>query len=292
MATKHPSKDFTVTIIGGGIGGLALAAGLVRRNVPVQIYEAASAFAEIGLGISIGPAAHRAMLLIDPQIREIYDSLVTTHADSPGYEEFRQTWFEIIWASGAKEGDMLMDLKVLPSGQTAVRRSDLLTALVSLIPSEVVHFGKRLKSYTETDDGVDLLFEDGECVKADVVVGCDGIKSQIKQSMIPEEAKAKQPQYSGMYCYRAVLDMEDMVQAVGDRRARVSTLYLGDGSYGISYPIARAKKVNVGIYVLRDKWEHETWIRPAERDDMVNDASKMGRYIKSLVEVSFNDPAG
>ena len=139
-------KDFTVTIVGGGIGGLSLAAGLLRRNVPVQIFEAAPAFAEIGLGLSIGPAAHRALPLIDPRIRQIYDSLVTTHADSPGYERFRQTWFEIIWASTAKEGELLLDLKALPSGQTTVRRSDFLDALVRLIPPEIVHFGKRLHS--------------------------------------------------------------------------------------------------------------------------------------------------
>lgn len=280
------SKDFTVTIIGGGIGGLVLAAGLLRRNVPVQIYEAAAEFAEIGLGLSIGPAAHRAMPLIDPQIREIYDMLVTTHADSPGYERFRQTWFEIIWASGEKEGDLLMDLKALPSGQTTLRRANFLDALVSLIPSEIVQFGKRLESLVEKSDGVHLTFEDGTIATANIVVGCDGIKSKVKEFMLPEESQHAQPRYSGMYGYRAVLDMADMVEAVGDQRARVSSIYIGDGAYGISYPIMRAEKVNVGFYILSDKWDCDTWVRPANREDMKRDASKMGRYVKSLVEVS------
>lgn len=280
-----PSKDFTVTIIGGGIGGLVLAAGLLRRNVPVRIYEAAGEFAEIGLGLSIGPAAHRAMPLIDPQIREIYDSLVTTHADSPGYEKFRQTWFEIIWASGLNEGDLLMDLKALPSGQTTLRRANFLDALVSLIPPEIVQFGKRLESLVEGGDGVHLRFDDGTLATADVVVGCDGIKSKVKESMLPEESQYAQPRYSGMYGYRAVLDMEDMVKAVGDQRARVSTMYIGDGAYGISYPIMRAQKVNVGLYVLSEKWDCDTWVRPAKREEMKRDAERMGRYVKSLVEV-------
>jgi salicylate hydroxylase len=285
--TTPPPKDFTVTIVGGGIGGLTLAAGLLRRNVPVQIYEAASAFAEIGLGLSIGPAAHRAMPLIDPQIREIYDSLVTTHADSPGYEKYRQTWFEIIWASGEKEGELLMDLKALPSGQTTLRRANFLDALVGLIPPEIVHFGKRLDKLVEgdEDEGVELVFDDGSVVRADVVVGCDGIKSKVKESMLPEESKETQPSYSGMYGYRAVLDMEDMIEAVGEQRARVSTMYIGEGAYGISYPIMRAKKVNVGLYILSEKWDSETWVRPAKREDMQRDASKMGRYVKSLIEV-------
>lgn len=284
--SKAPPKQFTVTIVGGGIGGLTLAIGLLRRHVPVQIYEAAGAFGEIGLGLTIGPAAHRAMPLIDPQIRDIYDSLITTHADSPGYEQFRQTWFEIIWATGPKAGELLMDLKALPSGQTTLRRADFLDALVSLIPKEVAHFGKRLESFEEAADGVHLSFEDGTWVVADVVVGCDGIRSKVKECMLPEECDRTKPQYSGMYGYRAVLDMDTMVEAVGEQRARVSTMYVGKGAYGISYPIMRAKKVNVGVYKLSEKWDHDSWIRPATKEDMLKDVGYMGEYVSSLLKVS------
>lgn len=283
------NKNFTVAIVGGGIGGLTLAVGLLRRNVPVQIYEAASEFKEVGLGLTIGPAAHRAMPLIDPQIRQIYDSLITTHADSPGYERFRQTWFEVVWATGEKGGEVLMDLKALPSGQTTVRRADFLDALVRLIPSEIAHFGKRLIRLVEDEaaGGVHLSFEDGTSAVADVVVGCDGIRSRVKEFMSPDPAEYHRtlPQYSGMYGYRAVLDMDEMIQAVGERRARVSTMYVGNGAYGISYPIMRAQKVNVGIYILSDRWDSKEWVRAASRDDMHRDFAHMGDYIESLIKV-------
>ncbi|BCR91187.1 putative salicylate hydroxylase [Aspergillus chevalieri] len=282
------AKNFTVAIVGGGIGGLSLAVGLLRRNISVQIYEAAPEFKEVGLGLTIGPAAHRTMPLIDPQIRHIYDSLITTHADSPGYERFRETWFEVVWATGNEEksGDVLLDLKALPSGQTTVRRADFLDALVSLIPPEIAHFGKRLVSLEETaNGGVELRFEDGTAATADVVVGCDGIKSKVKESMIsPEEYQRVLPRYSGMYGYRAVLDMDTMVKAVGDHRARVSTMYVGKGAYGISYPIMRAQKVNVGLYVLNDEWNDYAWVRPASKEEMRRDAEHMGDYVKLLVE--------
>lgn len=279
-----PAKQFTVAIVGGGIGGLTLAIGLLRRNVKVQIYEAAAAFGDIGLGLSIGPAAHRAMPLIDPQICDFYNSLVTTHSDSPGYERFRQTWFEIIWATGSKAGQTLMDLKALPSGQTTLRRADFLEALVTLVPKEISHFGRRLEHLEELPDGVHLKFEDGTSVVADVVVGCDGIRSKVKESMLPEEYEETKPQYSGMYGYRAVLDMETMVEAVGERRARVSTIYIGEGAYGISYPIMRAQKVNVGLYKLSEKWDSDTWVRPADREEMQKDLGHMGEYVNSLIK--------
>lgn len=274
---------FKITIIGGGIGGLTLAIGLLNRGIPFEIYEAAHAFTEIGLGLSLGPAAYRALPLLDPALRAIYDSLVTTHADSPGYEEFRQTWFEIVWGCGAAEGDVLMDLKALPSGQTALKRAEFLNALVGLVPGHTVHFGKRLVGIVEGEgEGVRCEFEDGEVVVADVVIGCDGIRSRVKEFVSPGDL---QPRYSGMYAYRAVLDMDVMVEAVGDRRARVSSIYVGKGAYGISYPIMRAKKVNVGIYVLNERWDHDSWVRPAEREDMLRDAKGMGRFVEALVQV-------
>jgi salicylate hydroxylase len=287
---EPPAKTFTVSIVGGGIGGLTLAIGLLRRNVRVQIYEAASAFGEIGLGLSIGPAAHRAMPLLDPQIRDIYDSLITTNADSPGYERFRQTWFEIVWATGDKAGQVMMDLKALPSGQTTLRRADFLAALASLIPKESMNFGKRLERLEETADGVNLSFEDGTSVLADVVVGCDGIRSKVKESMLLEEHEQTKPQYSGMYCYRGVIDIDTMVEAVGDHRARVSTMYVGKGAYGISYPIMRANKINVGLYKMSEKWDSDAWIRPATKEDMRKDLGHMGEYVNALLKVSLQYP--
>ncbi|KAH8696031.1 putative salicylate hydroxylase [Talaromyces proteolyticus] len=280
MAT---AKQFSVAIVGGGIGGLTLAIGLLRRNVNVKVYEAAAQFGDIGLGLSIGPAAHRTMPLIDPKIYDFYNAFVTTHADSPGYEQFRQTWFEIVWASGIKAGEILMDLKALPSGQTTVRRADFLDALVSLVPKEHTYFGKRLQNLEEAFDGVHLNFEDGTSVVADVVVGCDGIKSKVKESILPGEIEQTMPRYSGMYAYRAVLDMDTMVSVVGDHRARVSTLYVGHGAYAISYPIMRAKKVNVGFYKLNETWDSDTWVRPADREEMQKDMGHMGEYVNALI---------
>ena len=282
---EAPGKRCNVAIVGGGIGGLALAIGLLRRNVRVQIYEAASSFEEIGLGLSIAPAAHRAMPLIDPYIREAYDKLVTTHADSPGYEHLRDTWFEIIWATEDRSGELLMDLKAPPSGQTSVRRADFQDALVNLVPDKIRHFGKRLDSLNEDDDRVTMTFKDGTTATADIVIGCDGIKSKVKEYIIPETFGEAQPQYSGMYAYRSVLDMETMIAAVGERRARVSTLYLGKGIYGISYPIMRAEKVNVGLYKLdsNDHWDGDKWTVPVPRTKMLEDFANTGENIHTLM---------
>lgn len=41
MANHRDKRDFSVAVVGGGICGLAVAAGLTIRGVDVDIYEAA-----------------------------------------------------------------------------------------------------------------------------------------------------------------------------------------------------------------------------------------------------------
>src|SRR5690606_34175480 len=50
-----------IVIVGGGIGGLAFAGGLARRNVNVRVIERAPALREVGAGISLWPNAVRAV---------------------------------------------------------------------------------------------------------------------------------------------------------------------------------------------------------------------------------------
>jgi hypothetical protein len=105
--------------------------------------------------------------------------------------------------------------------------------------------------------------------------------------VVPDEYEQALPRYSGMYGYRAIMDMEDLVEAVGDDRARVATIYVGQGAYAITYPIMRAEKVNVGLYILNPKWESEAWVRPADKSDMHRDLSYMGQHVNAIMDVSF-----
>lgn len=280
----RPQRQFSVAIIGAGVGGLLLAAGLLRHNVPIELYEASREFTDTGFGISIGPAAHRALSLVDPNVCKAYNSLVTTHADSPGYESFSRTWFELVWATAEKSGGIMSNLQATPLGQTSVHRKHFLDGLLNALPPGKVRWGKSLVNMQETGNGVRMRFEDGEEARADVVIGCDGIHSRVRQCMLLGEQI--RPQYSGMYAYRAVLDMETMIDAVGDRRARVATMYMGDGGYIVTYPIMHAKQVNVGFFKMSERWDHPTSSRQAGRDEMERDFGHMDDAVRSILRVS------
>jgi salicylate hydroxylase len=111
-------------------------------------------------------------------------------------------------------------------GPFLFHRATLLDILVAKIPSDRVHFNKRLASYSEsgqsanTPGEVTLHFTDGATAVADVLVGCDGIKSVIRRQMYTSVAletgasaeeyaeKYGEAAWSGILAYRSPIPAE------------------------------------------------------------------------------------
>lgn len=71
-------KIIKVAIIGGGIGGLSLALGLLKlSHLDVQVYEAAPMFSEIGAGVGLAHNAQRALELLGPAAKKAFDKHTT-----------------------------------------------------------------------------------------------------------------------------------------------------------------------------------------------------------------------
>lgn len=101
-------ETFPIAIVGGGLGGLALAIGLLRYGVKVHIYEASAAFSEIGAGVTFGANATTALHLIDPRLLEGFMKHATFNTDP----ERDDTFNTIRWGMderrthGSKAGDL------------------------------------------------------------------------------------------------------------------------------------------------------------------------------------------
>lgn len=78
MNESSKPNTISVAIVGGGIGGLSLALGLLKYDhIDVQVYEAAHAFGEIGAGVAIGSNAQRALKLIGPHAWDAFKKHAT-----------------------------------------------------------------------------------------------------------------------------------------------------------------------------------------------------------------------
>ena len=96
VAETPKSNTISIAVIGGGIGGLSLALGLLKhKHLHVQVYEAAHTFGEIGAGVAIGPNSQRALKLIGPYAYGAFKK----HATGSGWESYADVNMEHIVVS-------------------------------------------------------------------------------------------------------------------------------------------------------------------------------------------------
>ena len=266
-------KSFSVTVIGGGIGGLCLALGLLRRGVPVQVYEQAPAFGEIGQGIAFGPNSVRAMGLVDPAIELAFKTLATPNAEEEN-EDIKRTW--INFRSGVDMADMFA--KVCTSderltGLSSVHRARFMEELVNLVPEGIAHFQKRLINLRRTSSGaVQLTFEDGTIVETDAVVACDGIRSAVRPILLGRQSAQDDLSFAKTIAYRTLVPMEAAIEAIGKDLATNAQMYTAEGGHVLTYPIEHGKMMNVVASVNKSEWGFDTWVvKDAKYEDMKRD---------------------
>ena len=91
MAELQKSGKISVAIVGGGIGGLTLALGLLKYDhIDVQVYEAAHSFGEIGAGVAIGSNSQRALKLVGPHAWDAFKKHATPNMWESHMDNFMQ----------------------------------------------------------------------------------------------------------------------------------------------------------------------------------------------------------
>jgi salicylate hydroxylase len=124
MSAFWPKKPFSIAIVGGGLAGLSLARGLLRRGVSCQVFEGAPAFADIGAGLSFAVNSIDALKLVDP---DSYECFLKRCNEMSGKKDVYMTYRD----GNAEDNHALTTLYCKGSGQQAVHR----TLLVKVRPS-------------------------------------------------------------------------------------------------------------------------------------------------------------
>lgn len=190
------SPKFSVAIIGGGIGGLSLALGLLDLgNIDVQIYESAPKFSEVGLGVNVSPNAQRALSMISPNALEAY----TKEATPNMWQSHAQVFTTAVAGFKDEDENRVIIRLENETGQRSVHRANFLENLVQHIPKERAHFNKRLVGIDQYQwaEKVTMRFQDGTTAQADCVVGADGIHSHVRKELFGEESSWVNPKYTG-----------------------------------------------------------------------------------------------
>lgn len=246
MLSDTSRKRLSVGIVGGGIGGVAFAVALSRSpDLDVYLFEAAPQFSEIGAGVSFGSNAVQAIQLLE--LEESYRRIADS---SPA--PFEDVWFE--WRRGSD--DTYLTASLAPGcGQSSVHRADFLDAIVANLPEGIAYFGKRCIEVQQDGDGATARFDDGTSFTGDILVGFDGIKSAVRDHVLPPaQHGGLGPFWSGTYAYRGMIPTKQLQAAMkargaDERLALVPQMYLGPGRHILTFPVKQSELINVVAFI-------------------------------------------
>lgn len=271
--TRLPDSNrcqLKVVIIGGGICGTALAAGLLgSKHIDCHIYEKVSEYRDVGAGLSLHKNAISAMKQIDMGLFRAY----LNRAVDIGQEN-QEMATEVILAAGRFKGVKVGELG-RAKGRKSISRADLLAGFLEQVPKDNISFGKQVVKIWETHPGTErsstdsvapkngdsaevaehpihIEFADGSRAHADVLIGCDGIHSTVRSYLLGEDHSATKPKnHDGWQVFRTLISTEEAVEKWGVEMMLTQTVPILLGPYGHvnMIPMKKGQMLSAGVAI-------------------------------------------
>jgi salicylate hydroxylase len=242
-----------ISVIGGGIGGLAAALQLLKAGLDVHVYEQAERIGEIGAGIQISPNASRLLLRLN----------LGTAMDRVGIRPH---------AVHQRRWDDGRTLQLAPIGPEVeatfgapyyhFHRGDLVSLLAEALAQERLHVGHKLVALDQNRESVIARFNNGATAEADLLVGADGIHSRVRGLVFGPE----KPRFTGCVAWRALVPAERIKHLEVET---VSHNWMGPGGHVVHYWVSAGRMMNVVCVVEHGDWTKESWTDKGEVSDVL-----------------------
>lgn len=244
-----------VIVVGGGIGGLAAALALARIGVEVELLEQATELGEIGAGIQLGANAFSAL-------------------DALGVGEAARRRAVFVDSLRLMDAIDASPIAVVEVGETyrqrfgnpyaVIHRADIHLSILEAVqahPLIRVHTGTRACAWHQNDAGVSVTDQHGRRHVGDALVGCDGVRSIIRESLVGDTHRV-----TGHVVYRAVVDTPQMPP---DLRINSPVVWAGPNCHLVHYPLRGGHQYNL-VLTFHSR-EAEVWgVREGSRDEVMS----------------------
>ncbi len=239
------ARTCDVAIVGGGIGGLTLAAILAQQSISVQVFEQDAELREIGAGVAIGGNATRLLRRLGIELAQA--------ANMPPTFELR-CWRDggLLWAHPLGEWyEQEMGAPFL-----TLHRATLQGLLAAAVPPECVKLNHRLAGLSDEPAGVRVHFGEADDVVASVVVGADGVNSMVRRYVCGDVA----PSHSGEIGFRGVIPAGKSQDLPNPASLHI---WCGPDTHVVYYGLDRGELVN--LLAVYKPYRLPAWTRFSNR---------------------------
>jgi len=247
------SRKLRIALIGGGLAGLAAGIALSRRGFEVRIFDQSNEIKEAGAGITMMPNAVKILGAFGVGIA----------ATQCGFEP------EAIVTRDLRSG---AELSRLPAkGAAAARfgadsllihRADLRGLLLAALPAGVLELGARCTSVRSAARGAVAEFRGGRQEEADLIVGCDGIHSVVRDDLFG----AQPARFTGNMCWRALIPTAALPP---NHFGRNVTIWMGRRGHVVTYYVRGGELLNVVAIREATTWVEESWSIQGQPSDVI-----------------------
>ncbi|KAL2844463.1 hypothetical protein BJX68DRAFT_277797 [Aspergillus pseudodeflectus] len=295
------SPGISIAIIGAGLIGSILSLGLLRRKLgTVTIYEQSQGPRETGAGIAFTANARECLTRIDPRLSDCVTAVATVNGEDAARPNWNMQFVDgythdPVLHRGAGEDMETKKVWRLWAGERGFEgchRREFLEAVLRLVPEGILRFGKRFRGYElpekgDTEGKIRLVFEDGEVDEADIVIGCDGIKSRVRQLLFGSNNPVSYAHYTHKVAYRGLIPMTIAVSRLGRYRALNQHMYGGPGAHILHFPVAGQKLMNVVAFVDDpEEWPlDKSMTQPASPGELQGAFREWGPTVRAIVEM-------
>ncbi|GIJ49315.1 putative salicylate hydroxylase [Virgisporangium aliadipatigenens] len=170
-----------ILVVGAGIAGLALVRALTKHGIDAVAFDKRPGTTTEGLGINLPGNAIRALdeVGVGVPLRQLGPPV--------DRREYRTPRGRLLFTVDEREfwGEPLVPRCVL--------RPDLAAALADGLPVDSIRWNASVSAVRATHAGAEVELADGTIERGDLVVGADGVRSTVRESVFPGAARTVSP---------------------------------------------------------------------------------------------------
>ena len=216
-------EKYSISIIGAGMSGLLAGIAAQKEGHRVKIYEQAEKLTNIGGGLLLYPNGVRVLksLGMEKEIDQMDPNLEHYRMLDQNHETIIQgSFLEFSYITGGR---------IVP-----VVRSDLQQLLANHLEPGTIQLKRKFKSLVQDHHGISVFFNDGSEIRADILIGADGNKSQVRSQLFGNIKL----EYQDICFWGGVLDgLQD-----ASLPENTLNLFLGHNRLGMNFPTASNTK--------------------------------------------------